>query len=152
MNVLNDKNTLLVGIGNSGRSDDGLGWAFTDAIEQNGQFKGDIIQRYQLQVEDAELISNYGKVIFVDACQNSLPEGFELKPCYPSKDFSFTTHELAPETVLYLCEDLYQKMPDAYLLLIEGKDWGLKIGMSAEAEMYLEKALENFAGSAVYAV
>ncbi len=138
------KKRILIGIGNSGRSDDGLGWSFVEAIEQAGNYDGDIIQRYQLQVEDAELISHYDQVIFVDACHEQLPDGFEMRPCIAAKNFSFTTHSLAPETVLFLCKDLYNKKPHASLVLIEGESWELQIGLSSLASKNLEKALESF--------
>ena len=60
---------LLIGIGNSGRSDDGLGWAFVETMAQNEAFTGDTLLRYQLQIEDAAQISEYKQVIFVDAHQ-----------------------------------------------------------------------------------
>ena len=58
--------TIVIGIGNNGRQDDGLGWMFLDFLdEQNANI--DLEYRYQLQIEDADLISNYDTVIFVDA-------------------------------------------------------------------------------------
>ena len=92
----------MIGIGNGGRSDDGLGWAFVEAVEKGGDFPGDTLLRYQLQVEDADLISQYDQVIFVDAYQGGLEDGYTFKKCLAAKDFSFTTHRLPPETVLYL--------------------------------------------------
>jgi hydrogenase maturation protease len=124
------KSSLLVGIGNNGRGDDGLGWAFVEAIEKQGVFPGDTLLRYQLQVEDADLIAEYNQVIFVDAFKGKLNEGFSYKKCNPAKQFAFTTHRLAPETVVYLCQELYQKNPEAYLLLINGEKWELEIGLS----------------------
>jgi Ni,Fe-hydrogenase maturation factor len=59
--------TLLIGIGNSGRADDGLGWAFLDEVEKTLPKNYDLEYRYQLQVEDAELISHYNTVFFIDA-------------------------------------------------------------------------------------
>ena len=132
---------LLCGIGNSGRSDDGLGWAFVETIEKHGNFKGEIIQRYQLQVEDAELISHFDEVLFVDATVENLKNGFLLKDVPPAKEFAFTTHELPPETVVGLCKEMYDKSPKAFILLIEGVDWELNIGMSKKAERNLQKAL-----------
>ncbi len=137
-------NALLIAIGNSSRGDDGLGWAFAEALEQEGGFPGEIILRYQLQVEDAELISRYDRVFFADACQGDLPEGFLCKKCRPENDVSFTTHRLAPETVLYLCRELYQKQPEACLLLIKGEKWELGAGLSAGAGRNLKKCLAFF--------
>jgi hydrogenase maturation protease len=135
---------LLYGIGNSGRSDDGLGWAFLDRIQQEAEFSGQIEYRYQLQVEDAAMISRAERVIFVDSYQGALPGGFQWAPCNPSRDFEFTSHVLAPSAVMCLCQDLYGRVPPAELLLIQGDSWDLDTGMSSAAQHRMENALETF--------
>lgn len=135
---------LLIGIGNSGRSDDGLGWAFLDRIQQQSAFGGRIEYRYQLQVEDAALISDVEQVIFIDSYDGDLANGFQLTGCEPSREFAFTSHVLPPEAVLFLCQDLYGKAPRADVLMIQGSCWDLRVGMSAEAERHLEKSLRFF--------
>ena len=136
--------TILFGIGNSGRGDDGLGWAFLDRIQQESGFSGRIEYRYQLQVEDAALISRTKRVVFVDSYKGELPGGIQWKPCRPSGDFEFTTHVLPPRAVMFLCQDLYGKTPRADLLMIQGTSWDLRIGMSPEAELRLDKAIQFF--------
>ena len=139
--------TLLIGIGNSGRSDDGLGWAFLDRVQQETAFVGQVEFRYQLQVEDAALISDVDHVIFIDSYRGDLPNGFQLTRCEPSREFAFTTHVLPPGAVLFLCKDLYGRVPRADTLMIQGASWGLGIGMSPEAERHLENAYQSFAAS-----
>ena len=136
--------TLLIGIGNSGRSDDGLGWAFLDRIQQEAAFDGRVEYRYQLQVEDAALISDVGHVIFIDSYNGELPNGFQLTRCEPLCEFAFTTHVLPPGAVLSICRDLYGRAPRADALMIQGTSWDLHIGMSPEAERRLEDALRFF--------
>jgi hydrogenase maturation protease len=136
--------TLLIGIGNSGRSDDGLGWAFLDRIQQEAAFDGRVEYRYQLQVEDAALINDAEHVIFVDSYRGELPNGFQLARCEPLREFAFTTHVLPPGAVLSLCQDLYKRVPRADALMIQGTCWDLRIGMSREAERRLENALVFF--------
>lgn len=136
----------MIGIGNSGRSDDGLGWAFVDRVRKEGAFDGQFEYRYQLQVEDAALISDVDRVIFVDAHRGELPDGFQLTRCEPLREFAFTTHTLPPGAVLSLCRDLYDKTPDADLLMIQGDSWDLQIGLSPEAERRLERAVQFFKG------
>jgi len=136
--------TLLIGIGNSGRSDDGLGWAFLDRVQHETAFSGRVEYRYQLQVEDAALISEVERVIFVDSYCGDLPSGFRLTRCEPLKEFEFTTHVLPPGAVLSLCKDLYGKSPRSDTLMIQGTCWDLSIGMSPEAEQHLENALQFF--------
>lgn len=135
---------VMFGIGNCGRNDDGLGWAFLDQINKDGAFPGQLEYRYQLQIEDAALIRDAGQVVFVDSCQGILPGGFSWEPCEASPEFEFTSHVLAPQAVLFLCQDLYGKKPAADLLKIQGVAWELKNGMSAQAHKHLESALRFF--------
>lgn len=138
------KNTLLFGIGNSGRSDDGLGWAFLDRLQQESGFPGLFEYRYQLQVEDAAMVSLADRVIFIDSFRGSLPGGFLWTPCIPSRNFEFTSHVLDPAAVMFLCQDLYSKSPPAELLLIQGDQWDLRTSMSAAAKRRLDAAMESF--------
>jgi hydrogenase maturation protease len=140
---LND-GLIVFGIGNSGRCDDGLGWAFLDRIQTEAGFGDAIEYRYQLQVEDAALASRAKRIIFVDSYNGTLPGGFAWKPCKPSQDFEFTTHVLPPRAVMHFCQDLYGKTPRADLLMIQGTCWGLGVGLSPEAVDHLEDALEFF--------
>ncbi len=134
---------IIFGIGNNGRQDDGLGWKFLDFLEeQNSNI--DLEYRYQLQIEDAELITNFTKVVFVDATKEKIPEGFYLKQCLPSEKYSFSTHALNPETIIYLSKKLYNHTPDASIFAIQGYDWELKIGLSNKGYINLEKAKKYF--------
>ena len=135
---------LLYGIGNCGRSDDGLGWAFLDRVQQQTQFRGRVEYRYQLQVEDAALVNRANRVIFVDSYRGELPGGFAWKPCNPAGNFDFTSHILAPSAVMHLCHMLYGRPPPAEQLLIQGDCWALNTGMSAAAQKRLEEALVSF--------
>ena len=141
---LNASTTLLLGIGNSARRDDGLGWAFLEAIQKEGRFAGELAYRYQLQVEDADVIRNYEKVIFVDALRRQVEGGFYWKPCLPVATFGFTTHAIDPESVVALCQELYGEAPEAYTLGIGGCAWGLEEGLSPEGIKNLELALRFF--------
>jgi hydrogenase maturation protease len=134
--------TKLIAVGNTGRQDDGLGWALARVLEERGILAGNIHYRYQLQVEDAELIARADSVIFVDAFRGELPGGFELRRCEPAAGFAFTTHALPPEAVLFVCEQLYGRRPEARSLLIAGKHWSLGTDLSGAAETNLRRAEE----------
>lgn len=134
------KETLIIGIGNSGRQDDGLGWEFLDKIEKQIPENVDLEYRYQLQVEDAELISHYKQVIFVDADINQYEKGFQFQLLKPASNNSISSHQLKPETVLALTQNLYQKFPQCYLLGISGKSFELEIGLTEFAKENLKKA------------
>jgi hydrogenase maturation protease len=136
------KDILIIGIGNSGRSDDGLGWLLLDAINKKF-FNADFQYRYQLQIEDAELLSHYTTVIFVDATKEETKNGFFFKPCYPNNGIGLTSHMLDPETILWLEQQLYKTEPATFILGIEGIKWGLSFEPSETGASNLLKA-EDF--------
>ncbi len=138
---------LLIGIGNCGRGDDGLGWKFTDMLERYKFDFFDYEYRYQLQVEDTLLVSRYSKVIFADASHDVLENGFEVKPCVPANHYFFSSHIQSPETILYLANDLYNKQPAAYTIAISGCHWHLKTSLSKEAKKNLQSAFAFFLNS-----
>ena len=144
MNTLNGEATLLFAIGNDSRGDDGLGWAFAQLVEETNLFRGRLFYRYQLQVEDAELLTTCRQVIFVDACRYELKEGFALQPCLPAVESSFTTHALSPSAVLQCCYELYDHRPEAFQLLLSGSNWELKQGLSPSAVRHLRTAFRFF--------
>ena len=143
-NLKTDPAILLVGIGNSGRGDDGLGWDFVDRITAMGLDSLDYEFRYQLQVEDALLISEYDVVIFVDASEEKFSCGFQMSRCTPAIHSFFSTHKEAPGAILYLANMLYSKFPHAYTLAISGKVWELQASLSAEAQNNLDAAVSFF--------
>lgn len=136
--------TLLLAIGNSSRGDDGLGWAFASALEEAGFFPGEIVYRYQLQIEDAELCSHYDQVIFADAWKTDSNLLFAFEPCLPKADSSFTTHAVSPPAILQLCKDIYEVEPKSWLVLLRGARWGLGEGLSQTGKKGLKEGVAFF--------
>ena len=137
------ENVLIFGVGNTGRQDDGLGWLFLDYLERlNLNFR--IEYRYQLQIEDAELLSHYNTVLFIDATKEKTEKGYSFKECNASENYSFSTHALKPETILFLTNSIYKKFPKAFVLGIEGYTWELEIGLSKVAKQNLSCVTKVF--------
>lgn len=138
------KKTVIIGIGNSGRQDDGVGWAFLEEIEQKWQDLCDFEYRYQLQIEDAELISHYDRVLFVDADLTQHKQGFEFRPVPALAGTSFTTHEMSPGNILDLCQKIYTKSPDCFILAISGVSFELELGLTDIGARNLLQSLSYF--------
>ena len=134
---------LLVGIGNDGRCDDGLGWAFAELAEKVIP-EIDVVFRYQLQVEDAELISHYDTVVFVDSSLDHFKMGHQWKKIEPVMLISFTSHALEPEVILSLCHDIYQFQPHAFQIAVTGIEWELNKSLSPAGKLNLSSALEAY--------
>ena len=151
-----DTRQLLIGIGNSARGDDALGWLFAGRAEeardrgQDGALDGaphselrgalEVVYRYQLQVEDAELIRGFDVVCFADASRETLHGGCALRPCTGAGGPAFSSHQQSPEAILALCQTLFDTAPQAWVLAIEGRRWGLGEALSEPARQHLESA------------
>lgn len=136
-------NTLIMAIGNPGRSDDGLGPAFIAELEAQGFDQAELDSCYQLQIEDADRFSHYQRVIVVDAHKNP-HQPIALQRLLPGKLMAFSSHALSAEGVLALCEGLYDTVPDAYTLAIGGEYWELGLTMSELAQQNLAAAVSLF--------
>lgn len=140
-----DQKILLIGIGNNCRGDDGLGWKFVELVEAMGLDFINYEYRYQLQVEDAALISEYEVVYFVDASYEKMDKGFEVRPCIAFEEEQVSSHAQSPGAILKLANTLYQKFPEAYVLAIGGESWEINTNLSEAAEKNLVEATSFFA-------
>lgn len=131
---------LLIGYGNSGRCDDGLGPAFADRIAAMALPGMDVDIDYQLTVDHALAVADAERVIFVDALMGS-GAAFEFGAIRPGAAGSLASHSLTPATVLELARTLYGKEPQAFVLGIAGAEFGeVKEGLSEEAARNLDLA------------
>jgi hydrogenase maturation protease len=134
--------TLVLGIGNPGRRDDGLGPLLVDRLRALNLPGVEADANYQLQVEDALSVSRFERVVFADAASSGA-RAVRLIALKPLPEFAFTTHALSPRSVLALARELYGKSPEARLLAIRGYDFGLGEGLTARAAGNLEAALQR---------
>ena len=141
----NNSSSLVYGIGNVGRQDDGLGWAFIDWLEDESFYpEAEIMRHYQLHLEDADLISHKKRVLFVDATKVPDVESFRLEKMAPKMDFSFTSHAISIPSIMATCELCFQHLPEVYLLTIKGYEWKLQLGLTPKAERNLKTTTDFF--------
>ena len=140
-----DSKILVYGIGNPGRRDDGLGPALVELLEAARLEGVDLDSNYQLNIEDALACSKHDTVIFADASETA-ETPFAFIRLEPSREIAFTTHELSPAAVLALCEELYGRRPQAWVMAIRGHEWDIGEGLSPEAEVCLSAALAFLLG------
>ena len=135
---------LVYGYGNPGRQDDGLGVILTDELEKwvAGMHLAYVHtdSNYQLNLEDAAGIANYDVVIFADASKEDI-QHFSLVPLEPSEHTEFTMHAVSPAFVLYLCNQVFNHKPEAYLMHIRGYEWDFMSRLTDKARENLDLAL-----------
>ncbi len=133
---------LIIGYGNPGRADDGLGPAFIDKIERLNISNVIVESDYQLSVEHAYDIAESEIAILVDA-DTSCKEPFEIKRVFPTKSFTFSTHSISPGSLAALTKDFSGKEKDIYMIGIRGYEFNLfKEELSEKAKENLNKTLE----------
>lgn len=138
-----DVDSLIYGIGNVGRQDDGLGWAFIDWLEaQSLASKTNLQRHYQLHLEDADLISDKKRVLFVDATKDATVRSFTLERATPKMDFSFTSHAISISAIMAACQQCFQRLPEVYVLAIRGYEWELEQGLTEQAKKNLTQAID----------
>ncbi len=141
----NQNSSLIYGIGNVGRQDDGLGWAFIDWLERESLCpKAELMRHYQLHLEDAGLISYKKQVLFVDATKSNDIEAFHLEQIEPKMDFSFTSHAISIPSIMATCQQCFDFVPEVSLLTIRGYEWELQLGLTEQAETNLKAAAHFF--------
>ena len=135
---------LLIGFGNPGRGDDGLGPALAEAVEKLALPGVTVDADYQLTVEDAEAVARHSVVVFADA-DVSGPEPFGFYPLEPKSGWSFTSHHLEPAAVLALAAEVFGARPPAYLLGIRGYAFDeFNEALTANAAANLAAAVQFF--------
>ncbi len=132
---------LVLGYGNPGRRDDGLGPALADAVEKMALDSVTADSDYQLNIEYALDLKNYDMVIFVDAGLD-VDEPFEFRKLEPSKEIAHTTHSMSAESVLGLAHELNESQPIAYLLAIRGYEFDFGEELSDKAKENLGLAMD----------
>lgn len=138
------KKVLLIGFGNPGRLDDGLGPRLAEMLEPLNIPGLTIDSDYQLIVEDAAEVAKYDAVIFADAAVAGA-EPFWIKRIYPdSAHLSFSSHSVSPQGIVSLAKELFHGEPDAYILGIRGYDF------NEFEEKLSPKATENLHAAADY--
>lgn len=142
LDELDAPDCLVYGIGNVARRDDGLGWAFVDWLEESGLCRRTtLVHGYQLQLEDADLIAGYRRVLFVDATRDPTVDSYRLERPLPRSESSFTSHALTIPTVLAVAEHCFDARPDVTALAIRGHAWNLQHGLTARASHHLTAAI-----------
>lgn len=136
------KRTLVIGYGNSLRSDDGAGIC---AAERAGDRYPDIdvLTVHELQPELAETMSHYANVVFLDASVEGA--GIRADLLTPAEEFRPDgSHGHAPTSLLSLCRSVYGRAPERSLLIaIPGQKFDFGEQLSSFTEKMVEQAVEE---------
>ena len=150
------KRALLLGYGNPDREDDGVAWhilraliaklglptpdSYEDEFPQVLQI--DFSFYLQLTPEMAEEIADYEYVCFLDAHTGSIPEEVRLIDVESDFQRSPFTHHLTPQSLISICETMYERKPEAALLSVRGYHFLFSRELSEATTVLVPEAVE----------
>lgn len=150
--------TLIIGIGNADRQDDGVGWhILKNLAEKIGcevpddpgapiEIEDEIVDLiYILQIfpELAETLSHYKRICFVDAHTADIPDEISWTELHPEYERSPLTHHMSPKTVLSISGTIYGTIPEAILVSIRGFSFQFQRELSPKTASLAQDATER---------
>jgi hydrogenase maturation protease len=137
---------LVLGYGNPGRQDDGLGPEVATVMDSLGWANLTTFDNYQLNIEDALEVAAHDIVWFVDASKTGA-EPFAVHDVLPAPTIDFTSHLVRPEAILAIARQCYGSAARAFLLAIRGYEFEFVEELTPRATENLKAALSMLTGS-----
>jgi len=150
--------TLIIGIGNADRQDDGVGWHILKNIAEKIGFevpddpgapieiedeRVDLMYTLQIFPELAETISHYQRICFVDAHTADIPDEICWTELQPEYERSPLTHHMSPKTVLSISATIYGIIPETILVSIRGFSFQFQRELSPRTASLTQEATER---------
>ena len=139
---------VVVGFGNSIRSDDGLGHFVVAGLETIPGIgdRARLLTCHQLEPDIVEDLCEAELVILVDATASCVAGGREWSRIEPNFDgLPYVGHTLSPGQLLGLLKLLHKRQPVTWLVTVQGEDFGFGEVISAEAASRARLAIADIA-------
>jgi len=133
---------LVIGYGNTLRSDDGVGPRVAEAILALALPRVHVLAAPLLTPELAEPISKARSVIFVDAAVDA-PRDVRMRKLAPAASSQVMAHAASPATLLALARDVFGCAPEARWLTIPVQELGIGENLSPLAQRGVAVAVEE---------
>ena len=133
---------LIIGYGNTLRTDDGVGPRVAEAVEALHLPGVRTLACQMLTPELAAPISRARVAIFVDAAVD-LPKNVQLRKLEPNQTSQLMAHAADPRTMLALARDAFGHAPEAWWLTIPAASLEFSETLSAQAEQGCDEAIRQ---------
>ena len=139
---MSEKRVLVIGYGNPGRLDDGIGPILAEKLETMKLPNVTVDSDYQLNVEDASDIAKHDIVVFADAALAG-SEPFFFTQLTPQPALGFSSHSVEPEVLLHMAREMFGSNTLGFALGIRGYEFNeFGESLSDKAKANLEAAIE----------
>jgi hydrogenase maturation protease len=140
--------TLIVGYGNSLRSDDGLGWHVVERLAQDARLQGArVLWRHQLTPELAHDIGRSSLVVLIDVSVEQEPGVIAVRRLEAtSSTGSAWSHHVDPESLVALARELWNASPDVFVVSVGAGSLEVGERLSPAVEAALPNVVETVVG------
>ena len=138
---------LVVGYGNTLRTDDGLGWHAAECLGDDPRLTGAVIlQRHQLMPELAYDLSAADLVVFIDATTSKPAGQVDVERVQPlERSVGTSSHHVSPATLVSLSHQLYGRAVEAYVVSCGVQSVEMGDHLSSVVEAALPKVIDAVA-------
>ena len=135
---------LVVGYGNSLRTDDGVGWHAAGLLAADPRLAGaQVLARHQLTPELATDIGRASLVVLVDASADGDPGSVSVRPVETEPSVATTwSHHLDPQALASLTQALYGATPSIFLVSVAATSFAIGDRLSTTLERTLPDIVE----------
>jgi hydrogenase maturation protease len=143
------KGLWIIAYGNPERRDDGCGWRVAERLRSSLPEGATLRTLHQLDPVLVEELGEAEEIVFVDAALQGFVNGSGWNRVIPETGiFPLMTHHLPPSSLLGMVLSVWGRCPEAWLVSVEGQDFGFGEGLSPEAEKRVEKVSREIAAFA----
>jgi len=138
----------IIGYGNPQRRDDGIGPHIVNRLQPLFKHRKDVhlLALHQLEPDIIDTLKTADTLVFVDASVEALTEGRDWVELQPELNpMPCLIHESAPAFILGLLQCLYHRHPKAWMVSVEGTDFGFGNGLSSDARKRAEQVIGEIA-------
>jgi len=139
--MLQQPSICIAGIGNTIRSDDGIGAYVCKELEKENLPNVSFQYPHQLQTEWLDEFSRYDYVLLIDAIADGTND-IQLYPIKPGGQVTQTaSHYLDTGILTGLFTGLYDKSPQIFICAIAGNDFSFGETLSDQGKINADKAV-----------
>jgi len=134
---------LVIGYGNEQRRDDGIGPYVARTIAAANHPDVRVVTCVQLVPELAADLAEIPIVIFVDAVAHLERSGVELRRITAEGMSDWNPHTGDPRALLALTHAVYDRVPEAWWVMVPGEDFGFGEGLTALGQENMRAATNS---------
>jgi hydrogenase maturation protease len=143
-----NQKTLIIGIGNEFRSDDGVGLYIARKLQEHNFPNVAIFEKNGEGTELMETWQNYNRVFIFDAVRSGAEPGTVFRICaheekIPPKFFNYSTHDFSLAEAVELARVLNELPASVIIYGVEGQDFSEGWQLSDQAMKGAQKAIEQ---------